>query len=249
MVTSPDPFASQLIQAHRQWCTLDAREDAGPVSAEAAYRIQSDVWQALSGADRPTAWKVGAAARDAMPMAAPVFRHGLGTSPARLPGGRFNRPGIEAEIAFRLGQDLPAHGVPYTREDIQAAIVSAHVAMEVVDSRLTDPERAGPWWRLADSLLNGGLILGAPIPEWRQIDFSERRVRIHVDGVLLAETLARPPLDDLWHCLPWLVEHLGGMRAGDVVITGAWNGMHRVTPPTTARIEFVGLGQAEVRFE
>lgn len=219
------------------------------MSDEAAYRIQSEVWQALSGAVRPTAWKVGASARGALPVAAPVFGHGLGVSPGRLSGARFNRPGVEAEIAFRLGQGLPARSAPYAREEIQAAIASAHVAMEVVDSRLADPERAGPLWRLADGLLNGGLILGEPIPAWRQVDFSERLVRIRADGVLLAETRARPPLDDLWHCLPWLVGYLGGMRAGDVVITGAWNGMHRVDPPTTARIEFVGLGQAEVCFE
>jgi 2-keto-4-pentenoate hydratase len=167
-------------------------------------------------------------------------------SPARVPSEIFLGMGIEAEIAFRFGQDLPARAQPYSREEILDAIASAHVAMELVDTRLADAEAAGPLWRLADSLLNGGLVIGADIPQWRELDFAAQRVRVLADGKCLAETRGRPPLDDLFFCLPWWINHVGGARAGDIVTTGAWNGMHRVNMPVEATVEFVGLASATV---
>jgi len=113
-----------------------------------------------------------------------------------------------------------------------------------VDTRLADAEAAGPLWRLADNLLNGGLVIGDEIPHWRELDFASRTARVLADGKCIAETLGRPPLDDLFHCLPWWINHIGGARAGDMVTTGAWNGMHRVNMPVEATVEFVGLGTA-----
>src|SRR4051794_22360172 len=45
--------------------------------------------------------------------------------------------GIEAEVAFRLGRDLPplASGLSYERAAVCAAVVSAHAVIEVVASR------------------------------------------------------------------------------------------------------------------
>lgn len=221
-----------------------ARPEDGPADEAAAYAIQREVWRVLVGADRPVAWKVGAPDRKSPPLVAPIFPQRLAPSPARFPCEMFLTMGIEAEIAFRFGRDLPARALPYAREEILDAIAAAHVAMELVDTRLADAEAAGPWWRLADNLLNGGLVIGDEIPHWRELDFASRTARVLADGKCLAETLGRPPLDDLFHCLPWWIDHIGGARAGDIVTTGAWNGMHRVRMPVEATVEFAGLGTA-----
>lgn len=240
--------ATRLLRAYQLRQPIAADVAAGPASAEAAYAVHQAVWQAMAGEPRPRAWKVAAPDRTTPPMAAPVFPQRLAASPARFPGEGFLGLGIEAEIAFRFGRDLPPRATPYTRDEIRAAIASAHVAMELVDTRLADPEAAGPWWRLADNLLNGGLVIGTEIPHWRDLDLAGLGglgVRIHANGHLLAESPGRPPLDDLFHCLPWWIQHIGGARAGDMVTTGAWTGMHPVGLPGAVRVEFVGLGSAE----
>lgn len=244
-MNTPADLAALLLHAYRQRQPLAVGADSGPASTADAYAVQQAVWRAMAGDPRPTAWKVAAADRTTPPMAAPVFPQRLAASPARFPAEGFIGLGIEAEIAFRFGRDLPPRATPYTRDEIRAAIASAHVAMELVDTRLADPQAAGPGWRLADNLLNGGLVIGTEIPHWRDLDLAGLTVRIHANSRLLAETPGRPPLDDLFHCLPWWVQHIGGARAGDIVTTGAWNGMHPVGLPTAVRVEFVGVGSAE----
>ena len=169
--------------------------------------------------------------------------------PAQFPAALLRRLGIEAEIAVCFGRDLPLRAEPYRHEEILAAIASVHVAMELVDTRLNDPEKAGPLWRLADSLVNGGLVLGEAIPNWRKLDFSGLTVRIHSNANCLVETLGRPPLDDLFFCLPWWIEHVCGARTGDIVTTGAWNGVHWVDMPAKVTVEFSGLDSVSAHIE
>ena len=236
--------ADLLIRAYRDRAPVPAHPAQAPVDEVAAYAVQRAVWQAMVGADRPGAWKVGALSRDTIPVAAPIFPQRLAWSPARFQSGGFLGMGVEAEIAVRFERDLPIRALPYSREEILDAIAGAHVAMELVDTRLSDAEAAGPFWRLADNLLNGALVIGDEIPHWRELDFSDRIARVLADGKCIAETRGRPPLDDLFFCLPWWIGHVGGVRAGDIVTTGAWNGMHRVSMPVEATVEFVGLGAA-----
>lgn len=242
-----DPFAGLLLLAYNKCATLRTTPEQGPADVSSAYAAQGEVWRSMVGECRPSAWKVGAPDRVSTPVAAPVFPQRLVVGPAHFPAGMFFGVGIEAEIAFRFGRDLPARSLPYSREEVMEAIATAHVAMELVDTRLADAEAAGPLWRLADNLLNGALVIGDAIPHWRALDFSGLTARVLADGRVLAESLGRPPLDDLFHCLPWWLDHIGGARAGDIVTTGAWNGMHRLPPVTLASVEFVGVGEAQAR--
>jgi len=244
---SPNYHATLLVEAYKNRQPLDANPDSGPASLQDAYAVQRAVWQTMVGDARPAAWKVGAPKRQTEPTAAAVFPHRVVSSPARFSRDDFRTLGIEAEIAVCFGRDLPARAKPFSPEEIRAAIASAHVAMELVDTRLADPEAAGPLWRLADSLLNGGLVIGEAIPNWRELDYSGLTVRVHANGRSLAETIGRQPLDDLFYCLPWWIAHIGGAKAGDIVTTGAWNGMHRVGLPAEVSVEFVGVGDVSAR--
>jgi 2-keto-4-pentenoate hydratase len=240
-----EPLARALILAHRHARLLPATPADGPGDNAEAYAVQQAVWQGWAGERRPTAWKVGAAAPDLEPTAAPVFPDRLLTSPAvfnAFPAGL----GVEAEIALRFAHDLPARAQAYAREEILAAIGSAHVAMELVASRLADPEAAGPHWRLADNLLNAALVVGDEVPDWRNLDWQHPSAEIRLDGQRLTGGPSRPPLDDIFHCLAWWLEHAGGARAGDIVTTGAWSGMHPLAGPGRVVAEFAGLGRAEV---
>jgi len=240
-ITMPttDELAQLLLHAHAHRQVLDVAPDTGPADVVQAYAVQHAVWRGLSGDVQPAAWKIGAPNRATEPTAAAIFPRFLGQSPAEFSAGSFRRLGIEAEMAVCFGRDLPARATPYASEEILTAIASVHVAMELVDTRLADPDAAGPLWRLADSLLNGGLVFGAAIENWRTLDFSKLSVRVLANGRCLAETQGRPPLDDLFHCLPWWLAQHGGARAGDMITTGAWNGMHAVPQAAEVSVEFI----------
>ena len=238
-----------LLAAYQHRQPLDAHPSAnpapdpsaGPIGSAEAYAVQRAVWQALAGNVRPTAWKVAAAGPGEMPMAAPILPQRLlnGTlnAPAKLPVQTLIRPGIEAEIAVRFGRDLPPRATPYQPAEIRAAIADLCVTMEVVDSRLADPQAAGPDWRLADHLLNGALVVGTTIRDWQDLRLDDLLVRVRAGGQVLANRTGTQPLGDLFHCLPWFIAHIGGVHAGDVVTTGAWTGKHPLEG--LARVPFV----------
>ncbi|MFA5082200.1 MAG: fumarylacetoacetate hydrolase family protein [Hydrogenophilaceae bacterium] len=240
-----DSIARRLVDAYRQRIRIPALPASGPADIGQAYAVQRAVWRELAGEGRPTAWKVGASALDAEPVAAAVLPSRLAFGPARLPGDLFTGLGIEAEIALRFARNLPARPKPYDHAEILAAVGSAHVAMELVDTRLADAAAAGPLWRLADSLLNGALVLGDAIVDWHGLDGSSRMLRVAVDGQELAHVAGRPPLSDICHCLPWWLAHVGGVRPGDIVTTGAWSGMHPVAAAGRFAVVIEGLGRVE----
>ncbi len=239
-------LAALLLNARATRQPLHADPDGGPRDTTQAYAVQRTVWTRLAGEQPPSAWKLGASSRQAEPSVAAILPERTARSIARFPAGMFHMLGIEAEIAIRFGRDLPARATPYPHDEILDAIASLHVAMELVDTRLADSEAAGPLWRLADSLLNGALVIGDAIPDWHKLDLSGLTVRVLADGACLAETVGRPPLDDLFFCLPWWLAHNPGTRAGDIVTTGAWNGMHPIPAARQASVEFVGLGQVDI---
>lgn len=251
---SLDLYTQALLAAYQDRHAVLARRDSGPIGDTEAYAVQRAVWQALAGEARPTAWKVAAAAPGDTPIAAPILPQrlleGSKLKPAALPAHTLIKPGIEAEIAVRFGRDLPPRPTPYHPDEIRAAIAELCVAMEVVDTRLSDPQAAGADWRLADHLLNGALVIGTPIPNGQHLCLDALPVRVQVGGQVLADRNGAQPLGDLFHCLPWLIAHAGGLRAGDVVTTGAWTGMHPIeaqgTLPVSCWVEFIGLGSAQL---
>jgi len=251
-MTSPDTsaqrvarIAAALVDAYQRRCAVTGSPETGPATTAEAFAVQAAVWTKLVGPQRPTAWKVGAASPTAVPVSGAVFPAQLQTSPGHFRRSDFLSLGIEAEIALRFGRDLPARETLYPRNEILDAVATAHVAMEIVGTRLADREAAGPLWRLADNLVNGALVIGDAIPGWRQLDYPQLTARSSIDDALVAEATGAIPLGDICHCLPWWVGHIGGVHAGDVVTTGTWNGARWLDQPGRLRVEFAGLGSAE----
>lgn len=198
------------------------------------------------------AWKVGAASPEAEPVAAPIFAADLFTSPARPEPGRFHRFGIETEIAYRFGRDLPAPAAPYRPDEVMAALDSVLPAIEIVDSRCAACEHLEPLWKLADNQINGGLVLGEPLPVAQDHDPTTQPFRLEVAGAVLAEGRGGNTAGDPRRLLTWLANHLakrcGGLRAGQIVTTGSLTGLRFVQPGRPVLAELPGLGRAELVF-
>ena len=113
-------LAEALVAARRHRAALRAAEwTAALHDAHDAYDVQDTVARRLGWFDGapPRHWKSGGPARDAALTHAPLPPAGVRTSPARLHDLHFHAPGIEAEIALRLGSDVTAARAAALRHD------------------------------------------------------------------------------------------------------------------------------------
>lgn len=188
---------------------------------------------ALRGELPPAGYKIGATGRRmqaylGLPGPAAGYMPAVQTDGARFAWDGLFRPGVECELAVRLGRDLPP--APCTRAMAADAVDRLAAAIEVVENRYADLAALGTPTLIADQVYHRAAVIGAGREDWRALDPAALRGRIAVDGTerdtgLGAELLGHP-LDALaWLAGSEVAAAFGGLRAGQWVMLGS------VTPP------------------
>jgi 2-keto-4-pentenoate hydratase len=236
-----DAIAEALVAARRDGVKISSPDRR--IDVDEAYRIPDAVARRLGPV---VGWKVGAKAADILPTCAPLVAgtvHPMGGPPVFAAG---KRVGVEVEIAYRLGRALASSPHPPTDEEIFAAVASAHIAVEICDTRWRDGEQVDGAWVLADNQMNEALLVGAPL-DVEAIDFADLEARLVVDGKTRVATRAGHPGGDPRRLLLWLVRHCvsarGGLSEGAIVTTGSWTGMQFAEPGQHIVAELSGLGR------
>jgi 2-keto-4-pentenoate hydratase len=228
---------------------VDLPKEYRPVTLDEAYLVQDRMSWAY---DAVGGWKIGAPSPDATPTFAPMPAAWMSCSGCELRGMTHRYRGLEAEIAFLMGADLPPRETPYTREEVIAAIASMHPAIEVLETALADPTQASKLSVVADLALHGGFVYGQAVPNWQSIDLSKESVTMSVDGSVRVVRTGSNTAGDLMRLLPYLAnEGAGrteGLKRGDWITTGSWTGMTQGTPGAAAEARFSTAGQAYLRF-
>jgi 2-keto-4-pentenoate hydratase len=244
-----DRIARMFLEARRGGPLVTPEPADALTSVADAYAVQEQVVRELG---RVGAWKVGAPSPSADPVRAPILATTIRASPVTLPASSFHVIGIEAEIAYRLGADLPARARPYDAEEVAAAIEGMLPAIEVVDTRLADHAAAPPLWKLADNQINGGLVTGTLAADWRRFDPLTQPVRLEVDGVVVAKGRGGNTAGDPFRLLVWLANrcgaHCGGLKRGQIVTTGSLTGLRFVAPGARVHAFLDGLGEVALTF-
>jgi len=240
--------ANLLLDARRTHNTLtDLPPELQPVDILEAYFIQDTIAAAYGPIG---GYKIGAPTADATPVFAPMPLAWMAPSGSTLEGNRYR--GLEAEIAFLVGQDLPPRATPYTREETLAAIASCHPIIEVLESGLTDPMQAAKLSLVADMQIHGGFVYGPAFDGWQSIDFSTETVLLSVDGVIRVERTGSNTSGDLLRLLPWLANEgaarTGGLLAGQWITTGSWTGYTLADAGATVQVTFGTAGHVDLRF-
>jgi 2-keto-4-pentenoate hydratase len=185
-------------------------------------------------------------------MFAPLPLAWMASNDALL-GGRHRFRGLEAEIAFLMGKDLPPREKAYSRDEVVAAIASCHPAIEVIESGLVDPLKAEKLSMIADLQMHGAFVYGAAVPNWQTIDFSKEHVTLAVDGVVRVERTGSNTSGDLMRLLPWLANEgaarTGGLKAGQWVTTGSWTGLSMAIAGSEVDVNFSTAGEVHLQFE
>jgi 2-keto-4-pentenoate hydratase len=245
--------AELLLAARRTGHTLsDLPAEFQPADIPEVYAVQDMVAAAFGECG---GYKIGAPTPEATPLFAPMPAAWIAPSGSTFSGERFRYRGLEAEIAFLVGDDLPPRAPgqpPYTRDEVLAAMASCHPAIEVLESAFTDPTQASRFSSLADLQMHGGFVYGQPFANWRQADFSTEHVQLSVDSVLRVERTGSNTSGDLLKLLPWLANEgaarTGGLRSGQWITTGSWTGNTLATALSTAEVEFSTAGRVWLNF-
>lgn len=166
-----------------------------------------------------------------------------------IPMNTLIQPKAEGEIAFVLKHDLQGPGV--TAADVLRATEGVMACFEIVDSRIRD-------WKIkiqdtvADNASCGVFVLGDRMVDPREVDLATCGMVLEKNGEIVvtgagAATLAHPV-----NAVVWLVNMLGtlgiGLKAGEVVLSGALGAMVPVSAGDNLRVSIGGIGGCSVRF-
>jgi 2-keto-4-pentenoate hydratase len=239
--------ARMLVAARRERRLIERLPlDCRPADLVAGYSVQTEVAEMLGAIG---GWKIGAADLGSTPLHAPIFAQEIHQSGVTLGVQEFPGAIVEAEIAFRLLQDLPVGDAAHDAASVARAVERVP-ALEIYRSRYRNPGEADEAEQLADCLANGGLIVGVggeavtaggAMPTW-DIDLA-------VDGTFEQARSVRHPAGDPLQLVVWLANHLnrcgGLLSAGQVVTTGA---LLLAPIGRAVRGEWRGLGSLSARF-
>lgn len=192
-------------------------------SAGTAFQVQAQV-AALLG-EHVAGWKVGLH-EDGSGWGAPVF-----AGDTLRDGDTFHFSGdlksvkIEAELAIRLGHDLPHRpGQPYDRAELLAACSEIFTGIELVGTRFADPQNLGFFTRLADNFANTAYAVSAGTKDFAALDLPNLRCTLSRDGTIVSDCKgghqAGDPLIPALAFVNTQGDHLGGLKAGQFITTG-----------------------------
>ncbi|MDR3535426.1 MAG: fumarylacetoacetate hydrolase family protein [Acetobacteraceae bacterium] len=254
----PQPAAAMLHQRRI------ARQTVLPLPAQVAPQNEQQgaaVQRLLAdhfGAARPAGFKIGATARrmqEYLGLAGPAA--GFMTASGLLPSGAvvqyadFIKPGVECELAVRLGRDLPPG--PCTQAQAAAAVEHLVAGIEIVENRYDDIAVLGTPTLIADQVYHAAAVLGLPGSiNWHGLDLSTLAGGITIDGEIRGEGHARDLLGHPFNSLAWLAASpvaaaFGGLKAGQVVMLGSVTPPIWLTGPSSVTVEFKPLPAVTVR--
>ena len=259
---------AELATARRQGKPIAALpETCRPRTAEDGYAVQKAFIAGWSGA--VAGWKAGATlpavqARFGLgePFLGPIFEATVMQSPVvteaktydlRTPAaGAKSSVAVEVEFAFRLGRDMAPRAGGYAEAEVLDSVEALVPALEIITPRF-DPIPGGePGQALADCGLNGGIVLGPAITDWRGIDLPAHATKLVVDGRTVVEGTGALVLGNPLTSLVWLVNNVGRLghtlAKGQVLTTGSMTGIYQVEQGAEAVGDFGRLGRVVARF-
>lgn len=226
-------------------------EHLAPRSVEQAYAIQDLVVGRLGGIG---GWKIVHPAAGASPRCSPIPACEILESGSSIGWDSLLWPEVEVELAVVLAHDLPPRAMPYEPADLHRAVACVTGAFELLGSRFADRTKVSRTESLADLLSSAGVVKGDGTARLDTVEFADVAMSLTFDGTVVGTATGGPSTAEVLGTLTWLANHAcgraGGLRAGQVVITGAR--IHPLGLPShgatlEARLGGVGTVRASLR--
>lgn len=228
--------------------------DSRPANLEDAYRIQDRLIDKIglsiggyfSGGTNPAIQKrLGLDG----PYCARLLDGYIRPSPASVRAADFPPIILECEFVFVLGRDLPALETPYARDEVAAAVETAHPGIELVAGHLKDWADQDIYSIISDNGTDGALFYGPGSPP-QAVDCSRIDVTLFVNGTEVQTGHGRNVLGHPLEALTWLVNACiargEGLTKGQFLSTGSATPMQPVAAGDVAVADFGALGRVEL---
>jgi 2-keto-4-pentenoate hydratase len=257
--TEAASLASQyLAQVDARSAHVSLVDQTSDASLEAAYAVQ-DAYHALlrSRGDEIVGYKVALTSKAMQefvgvdqPLAGAVFGSAVHDSPAEIDLSQFRHMGVEFEVAVRMASDLAPGSGAHSREDVAAAVAACHPAFELVEDRNADYSVLNPFDLVAENAWNGGVVLGAAVDDWRQVDLIEGATRLTLNGEPGGEGRTGDALGHPLDAVAFLANNLNDrgetLRAGQFVMTGSSIVTQFPAPGDELLFSIDGLGEVRI---
>jgi 2-keto-4-pentenoate hydratase len=254
-MTTPAQLAQQLVAAADDRHGIAALTSTTSFDVGTAYAVQDAVVSArVAHGGTVVGAKLGltsAAKQRQMNVAEPLY--GWITSDMALDIGqplavaKYIQPRCEPEIAFLLGENLS--GAQVTAAHVLAATAAVYPAIDVLDSRFAGYSFTLPDV-VADNASAAGFLLGGQATSPAGIDLRLVGVVLEKNGALVATAAGAAVLGHPAASVAWLVRALAargrGLKAGQVVLSGALTEAVPVTAGDVIAVRFDRLGTLEL---
>ena len=231
-----------------------------PVSLEDAYLVQAALNERLGGSLGDVCGRKIGCTTEVMqrylriehPCAGALYANRVHHVEAVVPFAAHWRPGVECEIAVRLGRSLAVEDAPFDRTAVAAAVESCMAAIEIVDDRYDDFRALDAPSLIADDFFGAGAVFGVPVLDWRELDLRTLGGAMAINGVGVGTGIGADVMGHPFEALAWLANHAAAsgrpLVAGDVVLTGSIVETRWVEPGDTVRVSIESLGEVSVHF-
>ena len=252
--------ALYVAARHRRQRIAVLPEDCRPASLDEAYAVQDALNERLADTHGAVCGrKIGCTTpvmqrylEIAHPCAGALYECRTLSAPATVKYTDHWRPGVECEIAVRLGRPLSAVAAPFDRAAVAGAVEACMAAIEIVDDRYDDFRALDTPTLIADDFFSAGAVLGPPVTAWREVDLAAAGGAMAINGVQVGTGTGADVMGHPFEALTWLANQAAAsgrpLAAGDVVLTGSVVETKWVEPGDTVRVAIEGLGKASVTF-
>ncbi len=155
---------------------------------------------------------------------------------------------VEAEVVIVVAADSPAGKADWTADSVVPLVKSMHIGVEVASSPLASLNDLGPGAVISDFGNNWGVVVGAEIANWRELETID--VETFIDGQSVGHgkaAIKAGPLGALAFTLNKRAQQGEILRAGDVISTGMITGVHDIRIGQQSRHVFAGCGEVQVQ--
>lgn len=256
--TLRDQLGDSLYKALREQSVVEPLTARYPqMTIDDAYRIQQRlIARRQQDSERIVGKKIGVTSRAVMDMLnvhQPDFGYLLDSMIVddgdSIDIKTMIQPRAEGEIAFVLKRDLMGPGI--SSADVLTATECVMPCFEIVDSRIKD-------WKIkiqdtvADNASCGVFVLGNQAISPRNIDLTTCGMVLEKNGQVIATGAGAAAMGSPVNAVVWLANTLGrrgiGMKAGEVILSGALAAMFPAGAGDNFRMTVSGLGSCSVRF-
>ncbi len=254
--------AEYIGSARAEGRRMAAFEDALRPGDEAdAYRVQAELHglTALNRRGRVVGHKIGCTTPVMQeflgihnPCAGALYQPQVHFQEAMLKHDDYLHPGVEAEVAVFMGEDVPPKDGGHDRDSVAGSVQAVFAGIEIVDDRWDDYTMIDTPTLIADDFFGAGAVLGDPVGNWKSLNLTALGGEMRINDKVVGSGVSGDILGHPFEALAWLANSLNergdSLKQGQIVMLGSVVQTKWVERMDRVEVEIDQLGKVSAWF-